>query len=455
MTKYGFTFSQVMRFTIPMILTSLVVTLMFVTDRLVLGRYSINAMTAATIGGNFLAMTAFLGVSIANVATVFVGQYNGSGEYEKIGRPVWQMIYFGLMLFVIFVPASLLCHKWGIFAPAYEYEGLNYIKPLLACMGSLACISTALTAFFVGRGRSVVIIVVFACANIINLFLDIMMVFGIDGWWAPMGAQGAAYATIITEICQVIALFILFLHPRNRDKYRTHDYQFRRNLLLKCMKVGVPLSLTRLITLSSWFTLASIFSYASPDIAAVEAFAVTIWVLFIFFAEGGSRALSSLAANLIGQHNRDGVGHLLSLFLRCNYVLCALLLIPLIWRSDIVLQIIDSINQDFAHLHDEMLFVLYSLWLQLLLDGIYYLFCGVLNAGGDTKFPMVLESTTLVLGVVLPTVIIYHMGLLTTIKYTYTLLPITQIINVVLVYYRYKQQKWYKLLVKEQSNVVL
>ncbi len=75
---------SVLRFALPMILSALVMNLIFSVDRCFLARYSIPAMNASTLGGNFSSVAILIGTGIAQIASVFVGQYNGSGEYHKV-----------------------------------------------------------------------------------------------------------------------------------------------------------------------------------------------------------------------------------------------------------------------------------------------------------------------------------------------------------------------------------
>jgi MATE family multidrug resistance protein len=446
MKNYEYNIREVLKFSIPLVLTSLSVSLMFNVDRLVLARYSLNSMNAAALGGNFVAMASFLVVSIAQIATVFVGQYNGIGEYKKTGWAPWQMIHLGLLSFLVFIPLAIFCHHLNIFPDYCRSDGIKYVKTLAPFAG-LQAISAALSAFFVGRGKSFIIIFVVIATNILNFALNVSLVFGIEGYLDPMGIVGSAIATVTSEIVYVLILLIIFLSKRNREVYNTFDYKFRKKLFFDCIKTGLPLSMGKLLSLLAWFVILSIFSYTSRDMAIIETFAVSVWVIFIFFADGSGRALSSLSANLIGRNDLQKIRELLALFLKLNVFVCLIFSIPLIFYQDIMFWFIDGAQESSTHLRSDFQFVFVSMWLVIFTDGIYYLICGILNSGGDTKFPMCLELTTLWAGCVLPTAMLYFAGNLTTIRITYTLLPIIGIINAVVVYFRYKKLKWFTRIV--------
>ncbi|MDR2628915.1 MAG: hypothetical protein LBC30_02925, partial [Puniceicoccales bacterium] len=75
--------SGILKIIIPLILSCLSSNLMFLIDRFILMRYSLDAMNAAMLGGNLAGFHAFLLMAITGTTEIFVGQYNGAGEYDK------------------------------------------------------------------------------------------------------------------------------------------------------------------------------------------------------------------------------------------------------------------------------------------------------------------------------------------------------------------------------------
>ncbi|MDR1551678.1 MAG: hypothetical protein LBS14_03310 [Holosporaceae bacterium] len=438
--------AKVLKFALPLVLTSLSGNLMFNVDRLMLAHYSVDAMNAAALAGNFTSTMSFAIVSIAQIAAVFVGQYNGLKEYKKAGWAPWQMIYLGLLSFLAFVPLGVFCHHFGIFPDYYRVDGEKYLRIILSFAGIQAIIG-ALTAFFVGLGRSSLVICAVLSVNVLNFLLNWGLIFGIDGIVSPLGIVGSATATIVSEITHSLLLLGFFLNNQNKTIYNTQDCKFRKNLFLACIKTGLPLSFGKTFSLVAWFIILSVFNYTSKDLATIEAFSINVWVIFIFFADGSGKAISSLSANLIGENDLLSIKKLYRMFFLFNLAACALFSIPLVWYQDMMFWFLDGISNEITHIYPEFRFVFVSMWLTILMDGIFYLTCGVLNSGGDTKFSTCLELVTLWIGVVLPTLAMYATNNLTTVRVTYTLLPITGVINCIVIYRRYCQQKWFTRLV--------
>lgn len=444
--KYGYSLKEIIKFTIPMILNVITVNLMFMVDRVILTKYSLISMNAVSLGGSFSAVALFCGIGITQMANVFVGQYNGMKEYKKIGHPVWQMIYFSFALALLFLPVGLYCHCFGIFPEVYHDEGIAYLRPLLIC-GWLPALSSALASFFIGRGKSLAVIVVFLCGNLLNFVLDIAFVFGISTWIPAMGAAGAAYSTIIGEIFFIVCFGAGFLREKNRVRFGTGNYRFMPRLMIDCIRIGFPVSAGKALSQVGWFVIMFCFSFTSQKLATCESFAIFIWMVFIVVADGTSRALTTLSSNLIGRNQQLQIENLLKLFLKFNIILFAIFAIPLVFYQEPVLQLTVGVNHELSQLRGEMSFLMFAMWLVLVFDGIFYMICAILNSGGDTKFPMMLEFSTLWLGAVIPTCVLCYTGNLTTIRIIYILLPITQIINVIVVYRRYQTKRWFNKLV--------
>ncbi|MDR2724170.1 MAG: polysaccharide biosynthesis C-terminal domain-containing protein [Holosporaceae bacterium] len=445
MQKCKYNIKEVLKFTLPMVLTSLSMSLMFNVDRIVLVHYSVDSMNAAALAGNFVAMISYIAISVAQIAAIFVGQYNGLGEYKKTGWAPWQMIHLGLLSFLLFLPMATICQYFSIFPEYFRDEGIQYLRILLAFAGFQA-ISAALSSFFIGRGESFTVIGAVLMVNILNFLLNIYLIFGIKEFFAPLGIVGAGWATAISEMVHTLILLCIFLKENNKKFYNTFDYKFRKELFFNCLKIGLPLSCGKVLSMLAWFVILSFFNYASKDLATVEVFAVNVWVIFIFFADGSSRAIAAISANLIGENNLPAIKKMLKLFLNINLVICIIFSIPLIFCQEIMLWFLKDVD-GIIHLYSEFRFIFISMWLIVLTDSIFYLVGGVLNSGGDTRFPVCLELTTLWLGGVAPTAVLYFTGHLTTVRITYVLLVAIGVVNSVVIYWRYKQLKWFTKLV--------
>ncbi|MCR5225364.1 MAG: hypothetical protein K6C34_04740 [Alphaproteobacteria bacterium] len=444
MDRYGT--KEVLKFSLPLILSSLSMNVMVCMDRLVLTKYSIDAMNAATLGGLAVSLVTFILISVCQISSVFVGQYNGKGEFEKTAQPTWQMIHLSFMSFLIFIPLSMITEYICLIPDYFRADGIPYQKILMA-FAPIQAMFAALCAFFIGRKKSNIIITTVLIGNFLNLTLDVLFVFGYGGIIPPMGAIGAASATVTSSFVQVLILGSAFFSKNNRKMYGTSNKSFQKKLFFHCMKIGVPFSFGKFLNMVAWYVMIMFFSHTSKELSTVVSAEFMLFLLFVFVANGCEASISSLASNLIGENNLEGIKRLFKLFMKFNVVAAIIFAIPLLFWHDCLYYLIDYSSEELLPLKSEFEFIIYSLWFTVIADNFFYTVSGILTAGGDTKYPMYLEIIAAWFGATIPTAIMYYMSCLTSVKEVYTLIPVSCFLNCFLIYRRYASFVWFKKLV--------
>ncbi|MDR3151460.1 MAG: hypothetical protein LBT67_01235, partial [Holosporaceae bacterium] len=115
-----------MNITVPIMISMASVFLMLLIDRAMLASYSMDSMNAATMSGNFVCIFTFMYTGIADSAEIFVGQYNGTKQYDKLAAPVWQMIYMSLASCMISIPIAYFSDYINTLPHYYLKEGVTY-----------------------------------------------------------------------------------------------------------------------------------------------------------------------------------------------------------------------------------------------------------------------------------------------------------------------------------------
>src|SRR5262245_51493661 len=164
---------------LPLMISLLSGSLMLFLDRLLLAQASIDCHNACTNAGVFAAAVQFPFLSTASIAEVFVGQYNGAGQKYKLGEPVWQMIWLSLFTSVIFIPLGLFGGQLFFTIPSLsELEQLYFGWIML--FAPFFCLASALTTFYIGQGHVKFVTVVVILANVVNVGLDLLLIFGVS-----------------------------------------------------------------------------------------------------------------------------------------------------------------------------------------------------------------------------------------------------------------------------------
>ncbi|GHS95237.1 hypothetical protein AGMMS49949_09490 [Alphaproteobacteria bacterium] len=289
---------SILSVTVPMVLTELSSTLMYVTDRFMLAKYSLDAMNAVTTSSILVSIFAFMFIGIAGTAEVYVGQYNGSQQYDKLAAPVWQMIYLSLLSILFFLPLAYFSDILN-FLPSYSLkDGVEYQRILLM-FGFFPCLNVAFSAFFIGQGKAKVVTYVILVGGVLNVFLDYIFIYVCT---PSFGSKGAAMATLIAEGFQIAFLALLFFRKKSRTLYKTFsNRKFNKELFFGCLKTGTPISLKHFLEICGWCCVQTVMNHVSKECSTVYNFGTNIYALVIFLGQGLSQAMATISANMIGQ----------------------------------------------------------------------------------------------------------------------------------------------------------
>jgi MATE family multidrug resistance protein len=186
---------------------------------------------------------------------------------------------------------------------------------------------------------------------------------------------------------------------------------------------------------------------ASKELGIVWGVASNIYILMSFFSEGLNKAIATMTSNMIGKQALQSIEVIYKKFMLLLVIFCSLLTIPMVFFPDIGLSILNIIREDALVIRDKLLEVLKLSLITVFLESAEYTTWGLLLAGGDTKYPMVVSQICLWGGVVIPVTVLYYIGSLSSIKTIFSLMILCFAMSFFLIYKRYKSLKWYKKLV--------
>jgi len=433
---------ELLRLCLPLMLSALSGTLMIFLDRIILAKYNTQAMNAAITAANIVFIFHFTAISIAMIAEVFVGQSNGASQFKSIGKPVWQMIWFSIFSGIIMIPIGLFGGPW--FLPMELLaEGEPYFCWMMI-FGPTFPLVAALSAFFIGRKKVRIVTALIVLGNILHLIIALILVFGIPSLIEPMGTQGAAIATGISETCIALGLFFIFLNARNRTNFHSHHWKFDYKVFLKCIHVALPNAFGHMIATSAWATLMCLLAKKSLEHITVITIGLSIWMLFSFVTDALQKGVSALAANSIGAKEYYKIKKILKTGILLQCLLSLLLAIPLVIFPELLVNFfipLEGEMSDITHLRELITLSCYWLWVAFLFDGMAWVVDGILTAAGDTRFVMFMNSIGTWLLCILPVymlVVIFEGSPIMTLQ----IITVFCLILFFSYYLRYKSNRW-------------
>ena len=159
--------------------------------------------------------------------------------------------------------------------------------------------------------------------GISNIFLDYIFVLGVDNYISPMGVEGAAWASVISQMLMTLLCVIFFLikTPFN-FKITNRINPFFKEMLLIFMNMFI-----RTMVLNFVFIISNRYanSYGSNSLAAYT-IAYNIWIFSAFFIDGYSNAGNALAGKYIGEENNEKLKKLGNTLLKINIKIAIVLM---------------------------------------------------------------------------------------------------------------------------------
>ncbi len=286
-------------FSFPYIIANLLQALYGAADLIIVGKFCDNSTVSAVATGSQLLQTlVFFITGLTVSATVLIGKAFGAKEYDNIIKIINTMsvcfIFAAVFLSIIIIVFDNSILKLMQTPDEAMESALEYVR---ICAGGLIFIFAynSISAILRGLGNSLLPMYFVAVSCSANIILDLILVGRYN-----TGAQGAAIATVISQVLSVI-LGIAYLKNGNFVfKFKFRNVKFDIKTAKELFKIGLPLSLQdTLIPLSFLF----LFSLAnSMGIAASAAYGSVIRLNAFMMLPAGSfsMALTALTAQSSG-----------------------------------------------------------------------------------------------------------------------------------------------------------
>ena len=286
---------RILHLALPLILQQLCLQLQIWIDRAMLGH--VNAAFFSAIGNTTVPyyMVSSCITAIAGGTTILVAQNMGATNYEKV-RETAQCSFLGssilsCMAFLFFLCFSRpLFQIMGLQSPILEYS-LSYVKILSFSLLIFGPVSTA-TAIAQGVGCTRIIMISGIIGNVLNIFLDWVLIFGKLGLPA-LGIEGAALATVISNfISGPILIGFVFCSPQMPVKLRLNsDLGQQLRQYWNVLKLGIPSGLEYALWDFGNFALVSYLNRLNMTAAGIYTLVFSIetvpLLIYMGFANAG------------------------------------------------------------------------------------------------------------------------------------------------------------------------
>lgn len=288
----------------PIMLGTMSFVLMDFVDKLFVSTLGAAHLAAVGSAGIWSYTLSVFVLGVAACVSTFASQSLGKGKKDNAARYTWQGIYVSMtagILALILWPISdsmfgAMKHEADVTALEIEYFNVRLLGYIFISW------QAALAAFFMSVGKPKIVMIVALFANISNVLLDYLLIFGKFGF-PELGISGAAIATVSSILLQVILLQAIFMNRTWNDEYQTRTtYAFDLVKVKELLKIGWPSGLSNFLDVASWsvFTSFIVGQFGTAQLAAHTA-SINYMHLSFMPVIALNHAIAPIVGNYIGK----------------------------------------------------------------------------------------------------------------------------------------------------------
>jgi putative MATE family efflux protein len=317
---------------------------------------------------------------------ICVAQAMGAQRRLDCGAITWQGVYItGLAWLPMLVIGVYALPLVRLMAPSPELLEPTALYLRIELLGGLpALFNLTMVGFFRGLGDTRTPLVVVLVVEILNILLDLLLIFGMAGC-PRLGIAGAALATVSAGTIGTAIYLGLFLHRGRREGFLVQPrLPFDRHSCWRLLRVSWPIGAQGALEMGAWTLFTALIARLGAVEAAAHTIAIRVTSLSYMAGYGLCVAVTTLVGQYLGAQDRAAA--------RRSMMSCLVLVIGLMGSLGIGF----FIGRDpLVHLftHDEAVVamgvrVLLCVALLQVFDGINLIAMGVLRGAGQTRWPM-------------------------------------------------------------------
>lgn len=292
---------------VPMVLEMIMESVFAVVDIYFVGKLGSDAIATVGITESLITIVYALGIGLSTGVAAMVSRRIGEKNPEEASQAAWQSIITGIVVSaLIAIPGILLPGKLLQLMGANEViveQMSGYTSIMLGANISIMMLFI-INAIFRSAGNPVLSMLVLWFANIINIILDPLLIFGL-GPFPEMGVAGAAVATNIGRGLAVVLQVIILVKGVGKIKLRHVKLKPDFSMIWRLVKLASGSVSQYIVATSSWVLLMRIMTYYGSDMVAGYTISIRIIVFTLLPAFGIANAASTLVGQNLGAKKPD------------------------------------------------------------------------------------------------------------------------------------------------------
>ncbi len=377
---------------IPMVLEMIMESIFAVVDILFVSKLGTQEIAIVGVTEFMMVLVYAVGMGLSVGTTAMVSRRIGEKNKRGASQAAVQAIIATMMISVLFSIIGILFAKdlLRLMGLPEETIEMGYHYPMIMLAGNgIIMLLFVINAVFRSSGDAAISMRVLWIANLLNIILDPMLIFG-WGFFPELGVKGAAIATNTGRGIAVIYQMYLLFKGNYRIKVMVQDIKLQVKTILKVVKLSLGAIGQNLISHSSWLFLGRVIASLGEDVIAGYTVAIRIIIFILLPAWGMANAASTLVGQNLGADRADRAERAAWIVGGVNMVLLSLVSVVFIAVPHVFIGIfINETAQPFAW--EAAITCLRVVSFGFLIYAIGMVMIQSINGAGDTATPIVLN----------------------------------------------------------------
>ncbi len=445
-------YKNVFALVVPMAVQNLINVGVTATDVFMLGRVGEKVLSGASLAGQiqFIMMLIFFGITAGS--TVLTAQYWGKRDTDTIEKILGMGLSSGILVAAVFtvlaffIPDTLM--RIYTSDAVVVTEGAKYLRIV-----GLSYLFMAVTQVYLNIMRSiervVVATVVYFVSLFVNIIINAVLIFGMFG--APrLEIVGAAVGTLCARITELVLVLLYARYKNDIVKIRVrHLVHMDKVLFLDYVRYAMPVVLNEMMWGLGTSCNTAIIGHLGSEAVAANSVAQVARQLAQVVVFGISSATAVWLGKTLGEGKTEHARAYAKRFIWLSLILGGLGGGMILLSGPMVIRVLTLSAQSQSYLTFMFFVMSYFVVGQAFNTTMV---CGIFRSGGDTKFGLYMDVTTMwgcsiLLGGV--AAFVFHAG----VPVVYAILMSDEIIKVPICIWRYRKYKWLRNVTREKEEL--
>lgn len=378
-------YKTLLKIAIPVTLQSMLQASFSIIDQVMIGQLGEASISSVGLCGNFtLIFTVIIG-AVSTVAGILMAQFIGSDDKREAWCSFWVSTLTSIIISSLFFLSSFLFTKNILSLYTRDFEvidvGQVYFK-IIAFTYIPIAIANIVSSYLRCNEHATIPFISSFISVLINTSLNYIFIFNYD-----MGIKGAALATLISQLVNLLFIIIGFVYIARKDK-PVLCLKFNKLSLNDYLIMIFPILISEFLWSLGQNVESAIYGHLSTSSLAAYTLTCPIQGLFVGALSGLSAAAAIMIGKQLGKKDYDGAYNDSKKIMYLGLVLsiCISFILMIFEGNYTNLYKVDDYVKDIG----KTILIVFALYAPVKVENMI-LGGGIIRSGGNTKLIMIID----------------------------------------------------------------